>query len=140
MKQMIHEALTTNPDLALIVDGRIYGQTALGHGHIPPQPEKPFIIYTIGVSSSYREVRHTSRAAETSLQVYCYQHLGSYTTINQMLPLVRETIIGLEGQASPSGTYRCHEAVWTGYSQESRDDDLVASMRFATFDLTGTDA
>lgn len=139
MKQLVMSQLKAEPAIAEVVSDRIYGQSALGEGDVPAYPEKPFMIVTFGVDNAFPAyMQNESRPMTSAVQVYAYQEKGSYSTINDLLKQVRETLLSLPGQESPSGLYRCTNLSWGGISAEGRDEDYNANMRYLSAELVGS--
>lgn len=138
MKQLVRTQLLANQVIQDSCAGRVYSLGGLGHGGIPAMPQKPFIIINDGGSFAFLGMQDVTRPARTALQVYAYQKRGSYTTINRLLIAIRETLLALPGQSSPSGLYRCTGLTWTGFSREDEDQTYDANMRYVTADIVGT--
>jgi hypothetical protein len=129
MRQLLHTRLLGNAQLALEVDGRIYQSSSLGVGDVPPEPEKPYILYTELPSDPYQAVSETSRAKARYFQVYVYDNRGSFLRIERILALIRETLVGLSGVVSPSGV-RCTDVQWQGESSDLSDEEYNANSKF----------
>lgn len=119
------------------VGDRIYQRSAAGVGAVPANPQKPFVIYGEGVTDPYEEVSETSDAERIPYQVYFYDHMGSYIQIGKLARTIEPAIKALVGQYSPSGAL-CLGVSWGGISQDFVDPDYEASVRFASFTVTGS--
>lgn len=135
MRTLVYQSLLARADLAELIGDRIYVMGSTGIGDIPARPEKPFIIITFADAWPYHEVSETSDVERKSVQIYAYQHRGDYTLIDRMLAIVRQTLVGLTGETSPSGA-RCTGVSYRGTSADLWDEPYDASMRFATFYFT----
>lgn len=137
MKKLISKSLIENLELANVIEDRVYQSSSLGIGDIPEKPKLPYILYTELPSFPYREVRETSNASLRTFQIYIYDEPGSFLRIEDLLELVRETLIGLAGVVSPSGA-RCTDVDWRGYSEDFTDTVRNEIFRFATFNFTSS--
>lgn len=135
MRKLVHSTLQNEARLTGIVGSRVYSASSLGQGNIPAVPDKPFIIYRFADSIPYRDVQETSSVSQQALQVYAHQHRGSYLVIDRMLAIVRETLLGLEGQVDPDGI-QLTGIRYVGTSTDLDDTVYDSNMRFSTFYLT----
>jgi len=129
VRQLLHTSLLANSDLAELVGERIYQSSSLGVGDVPPEPAKPYVLYTELPSDPYRAVQETSRAKARFFQVYVYDNRGSFLRIERILALIRETLVSLTGAVSPSGV-RCTDVQWQGESSDVTDEELDANSKF----------
>jgi hypothetical protein len=140
VRQLIYTALQADTTLAELMPAprgeagpaRIYQWGSLGQNPIPAKPEFPFLL----ISEQPMRVNHAVRSEKSTTRtfyIYCYaQHGEGYVQIENILLRVRDTLLGLIAQVSPSGA-RCTDVKWTGMSVDSRDPEYVANMRFASF-------
>lgn len=129
MRQLLHSSLLANAELTAIVGQRVYQSSSLGVGDVPPDPPKPYILYTELPSDPYRAVQETSRAKARYFQVYVYDDRGSFVRIERILAFIRETLLSLIGAVSPSGV-RCTDVQWQGESGDISDVELDANSKF----------
>jgi hypothetical protein len=115
---------------------RVFSQGVLGVGDIPANPARPYIQVNLGESAAFREVRDTSRSLDASCRVYVYDDMGSFTRINDIHRLVRETLEGLGGTVSPSGR-RCTACDFSTLGGEDVLPDRKLNVRVATYRITG---
>ncbi len=138
MRQLIVASLQANTDLQDLVgvppEFRLYQRGSLGHGGIPARPDFPFLLYDEQPSTINRAVRRTSPTSRNRyFQIYGYDEHGSgYMRIEQALGLVRDTLLTLQGQTSPSGA-RCTDVFWMSTSVDTKDVEYIAAVKFSTF-------
>lgn len=140
MRKLIFEKLNANFAITSLIPAlpaepnpaRIYQWGSLGTGDIPPKPEFPFVLVAEQPQRVNREVRD-QKSSKRTFFFYAYdQHGTGYLRIEQILSLVRDTLIVLNGVVSPSGA-RCTEVKWLGWSVDSRDPEYVANMKYGSF-------
>lgn len=138
MRELIYHSLVNDQTLAHMLKGdqnnadrvRVYQWGSLGAGDIPEQPTFPFVVIFENPSTVYQEVRETARSQNRYFLIYCYDEHGlGYLRIERVLRRVRDTVLSLPMQVSPSGA-RCTDAFWLGFSADSRDPDYNANMKF----------
>jgi hypothetical protein len=129
VRRLLHTSLLADPLLAAEVGQRIYQASSLGVGDVPPEPQKPYVLYTELPSDPFVAVRETSRAKARFFQVYVYDDRGSFLRIERILALIRETLVSLVGAVSPSGV-RCTDVLWQGESGEITDEEYDANSKF----------
>lgn len=129
MRQLLHTSLLANVELTDIVGQRIYQSSSLGVGDVPPEPAKPYVLYTELPSDPFQAVRETSRAKARYFQVYVYDERGSFLRIERCLALIRETLVSLVGTVSPSGV-QCTDVLWQGESSDITDAEFDANSKF----------
>jgi hypothetical protein len=134
MKQLIYKALTESPEIQEMFDGGVYQYGSLGHNGVPAIPPFRFLLIFEQPSTSNREVRRTRPSShKRNFNIMAYDEIGAgYLQIEQGLYVVRDTLVGLAGQVSPSGA-RCTDALWSGFSVDSKDVDYQASVKWGTF-------
>lgn len=135
MRQLIHQALTGNVELNALIHQRHFQGSALGVGDVPESPEFPWLAYSELPSSPYFAVKETSRAKARTFQFFVYDERGSFLRIELILGLVRETLLSLVAQVSPSGA-RCTDVEWQGESSEISDPDFNSNLKIGTARFT----
>lgn len=123
MRGLIQTSLLAQEPLANLVGDRIYGVGALGLGDVPAEPQTPYVQWGEESASPYSEVRETSSVKARVFRFYVYDDKGSYTVIDDIHELLRQTLEGLVGVVSPSGR-RC-----TGVGTYTLGGDLVDETR-----------
>lgn len=145
MRQLLYQSLVDNVAMQELCTGdagradrvRVYQWGSLGVGDIPEHPAFPFFVIFENPSTVFQEVREI-KAQNRYFQVYGYDEHGlGYLQIERGLRIVRDTVLGLEMQMSPSGA-RCIDARWTGMGVDSRDPDYNANMKFINVVLTAS--
>lgn len=116
------------------IEGRMYPRGSLGIGGNPPDPNVPYGMYALGFADSHPEVRETRKTVTQSLRIYIYDRKGSYTRIDDIHRLVRETLETTSG--SEAGGWRCTNIEFTSLGEETTDGSN--NLRIATYRLTGT--
>lgn len=129
MKTLIDATLKATPLLQAEVDRRIWGSGTLGRGNIPPNPKKPYVLYKELQISPFVNVQETSRSSQRTFEFYINDARGSFTKINKISNLIREALLPLEGQRSPSGVF-CLRATWGFDSQEFEDNEYDVNIKF----------
>lgn len=141
MKKLIYDTLVGAVSLQEVEVGeagnRVYQRYALGEVGIPDKPDFPFILIGELPAFPARNKPKTSRALTHFIQVYVYDHKGSYVRIEAILELVRELVLALEGEMSASGS-RCLGVGWDTTSQDYDDDNYDAFVKHITFSITGS--
>lgn len=116
---------------------RLYQASSLGRDPIPANPEHPFAQYQFLDSPRHREVYETSTATTHVVRFYVYDAPGDYSRIERVLKLISNTVAGLVGMTSPTGT-RCSGAEWTGMSTDLFDRVTDTIFKFGTCRLTAS--
>jgi hypothetical protein len=129
VRRLLHTSLLANALVVAEVGQRVYQSSSLGVGDVPPEPQKPYVLYTELPSDPYLAVRETSRAKARFFQVYVYDNRGSFVRIERILALIRETLVSLNGTVSPSGV-RCTDVQWQGESGDISDEEYDANSKF----------
>lgn len=137
MQQILFSLLKNTPALQELVDRRIYMTGTLGVKGVPADPQKPYIMVNELPSTPHQAIRETGRAQDRYFQLFTYDVPGSVVRINAILEVLRETVIGLVGQESPSGS-RCLDAVWQGESQAIATEDESVLAKFGTLKLVSS--
>lgn len=146
MRQLVYQSLVAAPGIQAVMTGdqqdplrvRVYQRGSLGKSDIPAIPDFPFVLIGENPSTVNQEVRQTTNSENRFFLIYCYdEHGSSYLRIEQILRIVRDTLLGIVTQVSPSGA-RCTDVVWQGFSADSKDPEYEANMRFATFKITAS--
>lgn len=138
MRQLIYTSLVQKA--ALYVDGlmgagppRVYQAGSLGIGKAPASPGHPYMLIGELPPVVYPEVRHTSPHSKGGVyQVFVYDQRGDYTRADAILLLVRETLLSLVGQTSPSGAV-CIDVLWQGDSGDVLDPARDQNAKFSVF-------
>lgn len=138
MKKLLATKLKQTPPLQQIVAQRAYSAGALGKGNIPAKPKFPFVVFREIDVLSLQVAKDTSpNLNQKVFQIYVHDERGSYSRINNILDVLRDTVRELSDQVSDTGS-RCLEAVWNGTSAETEDPTYDSAMRFATFTLVSS--
>lgn len=135
MRQLLHASLLAEEDEDFTIGDRIYQSGSLGVGTTPAKPQVPFLMYKELVSQPYAAVRETSRAKARYFQFFVYDEPGSYLRIERILQIVRENVLLLVAQVSPSGV-RCIDVEWQGESGDIPDPELNTILRIGTARFT----
>jgi hypothetical protein len=139
MKQLIQQRLTNTPALQSKVARRIYAASSLGQNSVPADPKKPFIVYREVDTIATNVAKDTSPSScRRVFQFYVHDVRGTYKRINSIISVLRETVVVLTGEQSPSGA-RCSDAVWNGTSGETEDPTYDSNLRIATFTLVSSE-
>lgn len=141
MRRLIFDTLSAEPDVIEIFGDpvRLYQWGSLGHNGVPAVPEFPFLLTMEQPATVNQEVRDTApRSHRRNFQFSCYdEHGAGYVRIEQGLYVVRDTLLMLKGRTSPSGAH-CTDIRWTGISVDSKDVELKANVKWATFNLVAS--
>lgn len=138
MKKLLATTLKQTPALQQIIGQRVYAAGTLGKGNIPAQPKFPFVVYRELDLAQANVAKDTSPNVCTRIfQFYVHDEKGSYSRINSVLEVLRDTVRGLTDQVSSTGS-RCLEAVWNGNSGETEDPTYDSAMKFATSTLVSS--
>lgn len=138
MKKLIYTTLTTDSGLlALIPADRWLQRYGLGERAIPDNPVLPFALISELPAFVPGNVHETTRALTHYFQVYIYDNVGSYARIEEILNLVVESVLSMEGQKSTTGS-TCLEARWQTRSQDYDDNNYDAFVKHDTFKITGS--
>lgn len=116
---------------------RVYQAGALGVGHTPAKPPRPFMLLSELPALSYPIVRDTLPAAKSRyFQVWVYDDRGDMSSIDKVLTAVETRLNNkLDGLTSASGA-RCVSSAIQGISQDIVDPEFDLSTRFLTLRLT----
>lgn len=136
MRELIYTTLSTTPAVTALVGTNIWAANTLGVDPVPARPPTPFILIDEQPNFVFQEVRKTSRAVRQTFDIRCYDARGDYLRIDQTLRTVRDTLLGVVQQKSPSGAL-CIDARWEGTGLDSDDPDLdmifkTCTMSFVT--------
>lgn len=138
MKKLIYKTLTEDAGLITrIPANRWFQRYGLGERAIPDNPKLPFALISELPGFVPGNVHETSRALTHYFQVYIYDNVGSYTKIEEILDLVVEAVLGMEGQKSMTGS-TCLESRWQTRSQDYDDNNYDAFVKHDTFKVTGS--
>lgn len=138
MKKLLVTTLKQTPDLQQIVAQRSYSAGALGKGNIPAKPKFPFVVVREIDVLALNVAKDTSpNVNQKVFQIYVHDERGSYSRINNILAVLRDTVRELSDQVSDTGS-RCLEAVWNGDSAETEDPTYDSALRFSTFTLVSS--
>lgn len=135
MKKLFATVAKNTPALQSKVAKRIFRAGSLGHGNIPAKPKFPFVVYREVDVQAINVAKDTAPETRRHVwQIYVHDERGSYSRIDSILEVLRETVVGLTYQTSSTGAY-CREAVWNGTSGDSEDPTYDSNMKYATFTL-----
>lgn len=141
MRQLIYVTLLESHDIIEIYGQppKVYQWGSLGHNGILARPPFPYLLIFEQPATVNREVRDTApKSHRRNFQISAYdEHGAGYVRIEQGLRVVRDTLLGLTGKTSPTGA-RCTDIVWTGLSVDSKDVELEANVKWATFNLVAS--
>lgn len=138
MNKLIVATLKATPVIQADVDRRIWLAGALGRGEIPPDPKKPYILYKELTTLPFDAVQETSRSANRQFEFHANDERGSFLRIERILRNVREALLLLPGQWSPSGAF-CLGAKWEGTSREFEDDTYDVNFKFLTMTFVASE-
>lgn len=136
VRQLVYSRLVGSEPLQAMVEDRIWPMGSLGVGDIPAAPKLPCIMYAFGEAPAYTRVRETSKSVAIPLRIHVYGERGSYTDIDEIHRLVRDTLEGLGGQVSPSGR-RCTDSVFLSLGPDSTSSQPDAATKVALYRITG---
>lgn len=122
-------------DLELEVGDRIYAAGALGVAGIPADPEPPYLLYIEDPGSQAREVSEVAYSTFRNFRFTAYDELGSYVRIERILEIVRETLLAMEGQVSPSGA-SCMGVWVSDFSGDIANSDKRLGSKFLSLRIT----
>lgn len=138
MRTLIFQTLSADSDVIAIFGDpvRLYQWGSLGHNDLPAKPTFPFLLTMEQPATVNQEIRDTApKSQRRNFQIACYdEHGAGYVRIEQGLYVVRDTLLMLKGRVSPTGA-RCTDIRWTGFSVDSKDVELQANVKWATFSL-----
>lgn len=139
MRALVHQSLKNSADPRLLpVSGRVYAFSTLGRDGVPADPDKPYLMHKEINTVPYQEVRETSRARAKVIQIFAYDHTGSYDRIDSILDAVRDTILGLEGQRSPLTEALCMRVSEDSTSGDLKDDTTGLNVKFSIYRFTSS--
>ena len=136
MRQLVYTTLSNAGNITGYVGDRIYEANALGTPPLPSSPDIPFLIIQSMPNLVHQQVNKTARSATQVFDIRAYDERGDYLRIETLLRIVRDTLLGLVLQVSPSGA-RCTDAKWQSFGPDSDDPVLdkifkTVTMRFLT--------
>lgn len=140
MRSLIYSTLSTSPTILASGTGSltdVYVVNSLGTNPVLASPPAPFaIIDERTPSTPFQVVRKQSRSAAQNFQIRVYDLRGDYTRIDHTINLIRDILLGVEFQVSPSGA-RCIDVRWMGDTQDGEDSELDlifkgVNMRFVS--------
>lgn len=137
MRSLVYKSLTelvTLEDISVGLTARIWPSGALGIADIPAEPERPYIQYGFDAHVPYTEVREGGGPSRHLLRIWYYDDRGDFTRIDEIHKQVRQTIEGLTGQVSPSGS-RCTDSMFLTLGGDVTDNFRSLSVKQATFRL-----
>ena len=138
MQKLAATKIKDAPDMHVLINRRLYAANSLGTGNIPEQPKKPFIVMREMDTTAINIAKDTSPNVNRKIfQFYVHDEKGSYSRINAIIAVLRETVRGLTDQVSDTGA-RCLEATWEGTSADLEDPTYNSAMKFATFTFVST--
>lgn len=141
MKTLIYNALTNEANLDTVpfnhVNDRVYTRYSLGQNTIPDKPDFPWILIGELPGFPARNKPKSSDAMNHFIQFYVFDEKGSFVRIEAIMKVIYDTILGLEGELSPSGS-RCLGVRWDTTSQDYDDDHYDAFVKHITFRVTGS--
>jgi hypothetical protein len=135
VRQLLYTALMANATLQEEIENRLYERSALGKGDIPAQPKPPYLLYGGEANSVVREIQDTAKAQHQFFRLTAYDEAGDYLRIERMLRLVRDTLLTLSGQVSPSGL-TCMGVWWTATSEDGVDVETGYNLMYSIYRFT----
>lgn len=143
MRKLIAFAGKNTPALQAKIARRFYLAGALGKGKgdaaIPANPTKPFVVVReIDVLPANVAKDTSPNVCRRVYQVYVHDERGTYSRIDQILAILRETVRGLRDQVSSTGS-RCIDATWDTVSADTEDLTYDSNMKYATFSLVSSE-
>jgi hypothetical protein len=134
----MNELLTTAIIDLGVVDDRVFPAGSLGFRDIPTNPDFPYILIMEMQPRIFREVQNTARSKRWNFRITVCDEPGSFVRIDDILRQVRETVLGLTLEVSPSGR-RCTQADWTGESGDLPDSEKKQNMKYGLASLVSND-
>jgi hypothetical protein len=134
MRELIYQALSTNASLTASGIKGIWTANALGALPLVANPDVPFLIIQSTANIVHQEVQRTGRSATQVFDIRAYDERGDYLRIDRLLRIVRDTLLGLVLQVSPSGA-RCTNVKWEQFGPDSDDPILDKIFKTVTMRL-----
>lgn len=138
MNKLIATAIKESEAMHVFINRRLYAANSLGVDQVPEQPKKPFIVMREMDVVALKIAKDTRpNIARKVFVFYVHDERGSYTRINRIIEVLRDTVRGLTDQVSDTGS-RCLEATWDGTSADLEDPAYSSNVKYATFTLVST--
>lgn len=138
MRKLLATTIKNSEDFHPLINRRLYAANSTGVGDIPENPKKPFVVMREMDTLAYNIAKDTNPDLNRKVfQFYVHDERGSYSRIDRIIELLRETVRNLSNQQSPSGA-RCLEATWNGTSEDLDDPSYDSNVKFATFTLVSS--
>lgn len=131
MRSLIYTTLSSTQAITAVVGTNIFAGNSLGVDPVPGRPPTPFLLIVEMPNFVFQEVRKTSRSVRQTFDIRCYDERGDYLRIDSTLRLVRDTLLGVVQQKSPSGAL-CIDVKWEGTGLDSDDPDLDMIFKTCT--------
>lgn len=129
VRAYIYSLLKHQPDLALIVGGRVFQQGSL----ISAQQGKPYLVYHFGhMTDEGMSDPDSWQPSRQYLEIYIHVDIGDYGPIDDLMPTIRAAMDSL------SVTGRPPELIHAQYletSQDLQDNLLQTFFRYMRFQL-----
>ena len=138
MRKLLATKIKDAPDMHVLVNRRLYAANSLGTDRIPEQPKKPFVVMREMDTTAINIAKDTRPYVNRKVfMFYVHDEKGSYSRIDSIIKVLRETVRSLTDQVSDTGS-RCLEATWEGTSADLEDPTYNSNMKYATFTLVST--
>lgn len=122
----------------VLINRRLYAANSLGVDKVPENPKKPFVVMREMDTNPFNIAKDTRPYANRKIfMFYVHDEKGSYSRIDRIIEVLRETVRSLTDQVSDTGS-RCLEATWEGTSGDLEDPTYNSNMKYATFTLVST--
>ena len=138
MRKLAATKIKDAPDMHVLINRRLYAANSLGTGNVPEQPKKPFVVMREMDTQAINVAKDTSPNVNRKVFIfYVHDEKGSYSRIDAIIAVLKETVRKLTDQVSDTGS-RCLEATWEGTSADLEDPTYNSNMKFVTFTLVSS--
>jgi len=126
MRSLLYAAIVNEPDLITAIPANRW----IAGGAVDTAPARPFAVIRIvdGPPS-------ISKAVQPRAQIWIHDNRGSYTRIDAILAILRQTLENAFPAEDSNSRIVCAE--WTGDSPDLTDEGYNTNTRYSSFTLTG---
>jgi hypothetical protein len=126
MRALVLQAITSEPALTALIPADRWIQA----GSLDEMPARPFAV--IRLIDGTQTIVYSE---QPRFEIWVHDDRGSYIKIDQILRLVRETLIA--AVPMEDANYRIVDVDWTGNGPDLIDEGYNTNVRTARFTLTG---